>query len=224
MNNTNVKNDNATSCKEPMFAVGNRREIFNIARDTWGFVNKSRTSIDNNRSIIGTIISVVSTVVSIVGSTVSLAGTIADQNASLPNNLQVSLRIQNLTTSVITISGLGHSNTRVATSPCIMPGQTVEYPVIFSGQRTGQLMTHLNLVNENGVLRRFSLVVINNPSDVRVRTAFMDNIEMNSPNNINIRENRPMIYRDSKSTIYCTSVMGSVTNQVSNIDISILDR
>lgn len=224
MNNTNVKKDNETSHKYPMFAVGNRQEIFDIAQDTWDFVNKSRTSIDNNRSIIGSIITIATTVVSLVGSTVSLAGTIAEQNASLPNNLQVSLRIQNLTSSVITIGGLAHSNTRVAASPCIMPGQTVEYPVIFSGQRTGQLTVQLNLINEHGFSRRCSLVVINNPSDVRVRTAFMDNIEINSPNNINARESRPMIYRDNRTTIYCTSVMGTVTNQVSNIDVSILDR
>lgn len=228
MNNSNTPENQLLSETDPRFAAGNRAIVFDVARDCWAFVNKSRISTGNDARIIGTIVSLVTTVVGIVGSTISFASSVADQNSSLPQALQVNLRLQNLTSSIITIQAIGHSNARVMGSPVIMTGETVEYPIIFNGPRTGQLLVHLNLSDENGMREYCGLVIIPNPTDVRVRSVFMrqglGQTQVHGPNNVDPRENRPMIYRNDRINIYCTSVIGTETNQVANIDVAIVER
>lgn len=214
---------------ETFFAVNNRNRTVDVARAAWRFLNKSRISTEQNPMIIGPLVSLVSAAMGIVSSTLSLAGTIADR-APAPHSLRLNIRLQNLTNRVVVVDVAQNSNSRAWNSPVILSGQTVVFPFTIGGRQAGEHLFSFMLTDETGnQSRSYAFVITDNTHDVRVTRAIVGaGGWVSGPATTNLRENTPMIYTGAESsglpvTLYCTSVMGGVVNQVVNIDVSLLN-
>ncbi|WP_154678238.1 hypothetical protein [Paraburkholderia nodosa] len=228
MNDSNVSGNNELPETEGRFAAGNRAAVAAVARDAWALVNKSRIHENSDARIFGTIVSVITTIIGVVGAVKSLSGAVDDRAAALdpPLTVRINLRLQNLTPHILVVHSATFSTSRLWNSPTILSGETAEYPLtigpgILIGGNTHQITFHL--VDANRGISRIVTFDLGGANDVRVLSANIDGRFIPGPPTVDVRENRPMIYRHSGVVLYSTSVFGMVPSQTVNIDVSVLE-